>query len=188
MDLNTITVADFKALFFRDFPYLPVWSASTTYNIGDVAYYTNNLFYKSLINTNTSLPTDTDDWVLYPTTIYNYVLDADITKAFSEAKLEFNQGLFSSDADIKLGYLYLAAFFLVNDLQTAKAGVSAVGTGLVKTRSVGSVNESYDTPDWILDNPLYAIYWANRYGQKYLSFIIPLLVGNVGVVEGTTLP
>lgn len=188
MDLNIITVADFKAQFPRGFPYLPVWSNVITYNLDDVVYYTNGLFYKSLVNGNTFLPTDATKWIQYTAEVQDYVLDNDIMNAFSEAQLAFKQGLFTSDANIKLGYLYLTAHYLCNDLITANAGIQSTGSYPVSGRTVGSVSENYSIPDQYLKNPLFLFYNKTGYGQKYLSFIQPMLVGNVISVIGTTLP
>lgn len=191
MDLDLITVADFKALFARDFPYLPVWINTKLYNKDAEVYYTpTELFYKALDNGVPvgTLPTDDDYWVLFPDDIYNYVLDADIEKAFSEAKMQFNQALFTSDANITLGYLYLTAFFLVNDINASNAGLQIVNPYPVSGRTVGNVSEKYEIPEIYLENPQYLFYSSNLYGRKYLSMIQPLLVGNIGVVYGTTLP
>lgn len=191
MDLNTITVADFKALFTRDFPYLPVWVDTKLYNKDAVVYYdSTELFYKALSNGVPvgTLPTNILYWILYSSNIYNYVLDSDITKAFAEAQMNLNQELFTSDANITLGYLYLTAFFLVNDIKTALAGLQSTGSQPLTARTVGSVSESYAVSPYYLNNPLYLFYNKNGYGQKYLAMIQPMLVGNVGVVCGTTLP
>lgn len=151
MDLNTITVSDFKAFFRRDFPYLP----------SDPLSYC-----------------DADE----------YVLDSDIQKAFMEAQILFNQALFGSNADITLVYLYLTAFFLVNDIGTAGAGLSSTGGFPVSSRTVGSVSESYEIPKAYVDNPTYSFYAKNGYGLKYLNLVLPMLVGNVGAVYGGTRP
>lgn len=189
MDLNTITVSDFKTLFSRDFAYLPVWSNTTTYNANAIVYYIDGLFYKSLINGNTSTPgTDITKWIEYDTTVDDYVLDSDITKAFAEAQVVFNQELFNGDPSVIQGYLYLTAHYLVNDLNTANAGIQSVGSYPVSGRKVGSVSENYEIPKYYLDNPLFLFYNKTGYGQKYLSFILPVLVGNVGIACGTTLP
>lgn len=190
MDLSTITVADFKSLFSRDFPYLPVWQASPTfYNTGAIVYYaTNQLFYKAKSNGVTSVPTTTADWDLYADDVNNYVSDTDIQRAFMEAEIVFNQALFGTDAQIKLGYLYVTAHYLVNDLRTALSGVGSTGEFAVESRSVGNVSESYSIPQAYLDSPIYAFYGKSGYGMKYLSMILPKLVGNVVGVCGATHP
>lgn len=191
MDLSLITVQDFKDLFTRDFPYLPVWVNTKLYNKDAIVYYNiTELFYKALINgiTPGTLPTNPADWVLYPDDIYNYVLDSDITKAFAEAKQNFNQALFTTDENIIQGYLYLTAHYLCKDIMNANAGLQSLGNGPVTSRRVGSVAESYQIPKYFSDNPLYLYYNSTGYGQKYLAMIMPNLCGNVISVCGTTLP
>lgn len=150
MDLSTITAAQFKAFFTRDFPYPP-----------------------------TSATPSTDPC---------YVQDADINKAFLESQAVFNQGLFGNDATITLAYFYLTAHYLVNDLRTAQAGLESTGNYPVASRSVGSVSESYQIPDAYKDDPLLGFYTTTQYGQKYLSIVLPNLVGNMAGVAGATHP
>lgn len=192
MDLSTITVADFKALFARDFPYLPVWSNTKLYNAAALVYYDiNELFYISKANGNTgNVPTDATKWDLEApqSDIDNYVQDSDITKAFAEAKILFNQTLWSSDDNIKIGYLYLTAAYLVNDLRAAMGGISANAFMPLSSRSVGNVSEAYAIPDAFKNNPSYAFLMQSAYGLKYLSLVLPQLVGNVTAAAGDTLP
>jgi hypothetical protein len=152
MDLDTITVDDFKELFRRAFPYLP---------------------------SNYTLVSDDAD---------NYVLDEDIEKAFSEAKIVFNQALWGNEEAIKIGYLYLSAFFLVNDMRSDLGGISGQSFMPVSSRSVGNVSESYHIPQAYLEDPLLAMYTANPWGMKYLQLVMPMLRGNVVAVMGATRP
>lgn len=188
MDLNTVTVADFKVLFRRDFPFLPSYDATKIYNIGDKAFY-NGLFYESksdgIINV---LPSITASWNKVIDTQDNYILDEDITKAFSESQMLLNQGLFGSDAQIKIGYLYLSAHYLSNDIRTALQGVQSIGAQIMNSRTVGSVTESYTIPQAYIDDPILAFYTTTGYGMKYLSLVLPGTRGNVGVVQGWTNP
>lgn len=191
MDLDTVTVSDFKTQFVRDFPYLPEWSAETQYNNGDVVYYsTTSLFYQANQNGAPlgTLPTDNTYWDDYTDDIYNYVLDADITRAFSEAKIKLNQSLFGSDAEITLGYLYLTAHYLVMDIRNGQKGIQSAGQYNVSSRSVGSVSESYSIPKQYQDDPQLAYFAQTGYGQKYLSLIQSCMVGNVISVLGATRP
>lgn len=191
MDLGTITITDFKTLFARDFPYLPSWDNTKLYNSGNVVYYsTTALFYQGKINgiPVATVPTNTTYWDLYSDDIYNYVLDADITKAFAEAQVNLNQALFGSDAQIQMGYLYLTAHYLVMDIRGGLKGLESTGEFAVSSRSVGSVSESYSIPDTYLKNPTLAYFAKTSYGQKYLSLIMPRMVGNVFTVQGATNP
>lgn len=192
MDLSTITVADFKAQFPRDFPYLPVFDNAALYNIADRVYYpTTKLFYDCKLDGTTGIiPTNTTNWtrVTPQPSVDDYVQDADITRAFAEAMVNFNQALFTSDAQIKMAFLYLTAHYLVNDLRAAQGGVTATPIFLVESRTVGNVSESYGIPEKYLNNPVFSYLTTTPYGLKYLSFVIIKLVGNVGAVGGWTQP
>lgn len=188
MDLNTITVTDFKGLFRRDFPYLPVWDSTVTYNDGNKVYY-NGLFYEAKADGLANVvPTTIASWNKVADDQNNYILDDDINKAFAEAQLLFNQAFFGTDAQIKMGYLYLTAHYLANDIRTALQGVQSVGSQLVTGRTVGSITESYAIPQEYLDDPVLSFYTTTGYGLKYLSMVLPNIRGNVGVVAGWTLP
>lgn len=151
MDLSSITIADFKALYVRNFQYAP-------------------------------------EGATYDSNSAQFVYDADITKAFAEAEMVFNQALFSGNANITLAYLYLTAHYLVNDLITAGQGINASADFPVSSRSVGSVSESYSIPQRYLDDPNLVFYTKSAYGMKYLSFLLPNLIGNINAVEGDTVP
>lgn len=60
------------------------------------------------------------------------------------------------------------------------------GGGIVASKSVGSVSESYSIPQWMLNNPTFSMYAQNGYGRKYLSLIQPFLVGNIILSKGAT--
>jgi hypothetical protein len=187
MDLSTITIADFKAQFVRDFPYLPEWDVAELYNTGNIVYYsTTKLFYIALNNGVTSVPTTVADWAIHPDSIENYVLDADITRAFGEAEVSLNQPLFGSDANITLAYLYLTAHYLVLDLRAALSGIAGNGDFNQSSRSVGNVSTSYAIPAAFLDDPIVQYYSKTSYGQKFLSFALPRLAGNIATAEGGT--
>lgn len=190
MDLDTITVADFKSLFYRDFSYLPEYNNDELYNAGDRVYYApTKLFYDCKVNGTTGvLPTVSANWDVVSDNIDNYVLDADINKAFDEAKITFNQSLFTTEENIKIGFLYLTAHYLVNDLRAALKGISAIAVFPLQSRSVGSVSESYGIPAKYLSDPVLSFYTQSAYGLKYLNMILPRLVGNVVSVAGGTQP
>ena len=165
-----VDVADFKAQFRRGFNYLPTYDADTTYNQGDVVYY--NLLFYSCINNSTlnELPTDTDFWTqVIGLEVEDYVDDDDIENAFDEACMKFNSALFSNDAEIVLGYLYLTAHFLVGDFN-ANGTDEGSNVGLATSRSVGNVSESYAIPEWML-KPQFSFYVTTYYGRKYINMI-----------------
>ena len=139
--MNKPTISDFKAHFFRDFPY------------------------------GTSLDT---------------IQDADIIKAMLEADTGINAGLFTSQASYTLGYLYLTAHYLVMDLRASSQGISGSYSWLTASKGVGSVNESFSIPQWILEHPVLAMFSKTNYGAKYLCMVIPMLAGQVYAVGGQT--
>ena len=115
----------------------------------------------------------------------DYVLDSDITKAFSEAQSIFNQGLLLDNNSITIAYLYLSAHFLSLDLRQAQEGINGVGSNIVSSRSVGNVSESYSIPERYL-KPTLIGYTKTTYGLRFLDMVAPKLIGNVVAVFGDT--
>ena len=171
--INTVTIEYFKTLFSRDFPYLPEYVNGNTYFKDDVVYYNGN-FYKSLIDANTTLPTNTTNWVITADSVNNYVQDTDIQRAFEEAKGSFNSALFHDCNTAQLYFCYVAAHYLVMDLNNAQNALAMGFNGMVASKSVGSVSESYGLPAWIMNSPQYALFAQTGYGRKYLLHIIPI--------------
>lgn len=177
-----VTVDDFKTQFPRFTPvYLPVYVEGKTYFNGDIVYY-NELFYQCIVENTVELPTVETDWKLINQDVLNYTRDEDIENAMAEASVNFNESLFD-DEQAKLIFLYLTAYYLTYDLQNA---TGAVQTGVITSKSVGSVSESYGIPTSFLNNPTYSLYAKNGYGLKYLSLIIPYLQGNILFFKGAT--
>ena len=116
------------------------------------------------------------------------VTDQDLQKAFAEASMNFNPSLFSTCQEKKLGFLYLAAHYLVIDIQNSTQGLNGKYEGIMASKSVGSVSVGYTIPDWVMASPIYSLLSQSKYGMKYLSLIIPSLVGNVAAVRGATHP
>lgn len=116
------------------------------------------------------------------------VTPADIQKAFAEANMNFNPSLFDTEENLKLGFLYLAAHYLCIDLQNSAQGINGKYEGLMSSKSVGSVSVGYTIPNWVTEHPIYSLLTQTRYGMKFLSLIIPLLIGNIRAVKGATHP
>ena len=141
-----VTVEEFKAWFYRDFPF------------------------------------SVDD------TDLSGITSVDIKKAFAEASLTYNPALFDTEDNKKLGFLYLAAHYLVLDIQNSSAGLNGKYEGITSSKSVGSVSVGYTIPDWVMASPIYSLLSQSKYGMKYLSLIIPGMVGSVVSVRGATHP
>lgn len=178
-----VTTEYFKSLFARDFPYLPIYKDGKAYFTGDIVYFDNN-FYKSKIDGNLTDPTNTTNWVLIDETTDNYIQDSDIEKAFEEAGINFNAAIFSNCDTAQLVFCYLAAHYLVIDLNNAQNPLALGVMGYTQSKSVGSVSESYGIPQWIMNNEVLGTYAQTGYGRKYLSLIRPFLTGNIIYTPG----
>ena len=191
--LTEKTVQGFKDLFFRDFPYLAVWDNTETYNTGNEVYYeTTKLFYRALNDGVTSTPDTVADWEKYEDDTENYILDADITKAFMEAQMSFNESIAPNTQggcdEILHTFYYLTAHYLVKDIQASQKGVNSNGEYAIQSKSAGNVSVSYDIPEIYKNNPMLNFYTTTAYGVKYLNLVYPQTVGNVFAVNGATQP
>lgn len=116
----------------------------------------------------------------------DFVVDLDITNAISQALLNFNEGLLADDDAAELAFLYLAAFFLVSNLQNSSQGIGAQMKFPINSKSVGGVSLSYSIPERYTKDPVISLYTTNGYGMMYLSMILPCLTGNVELIQGYT--
>lgn len=181
-----VTTEEFKTHFSRDFPYLPIWDDTKTYFKGDVVYFSPN-FYESLVDSNTSALNDTTKWKVINDSEDNYIGDTDIAKATEEAKLSFNQELFSGcECEAKLAFLYLIAYYLVVDIKNSSSGLASGYAGFTASKSVGNVSESYGIPTWVQNDPMLSLYLDNGYGKKYLTFLLPRVSGFIYLSPGGT--
>lgn len=183
--IDKITADDFKALFSRDFPFLPLWNSCKTYFVGDIVFMDGDFFKATMIN-KCSCPTGLGGWELTQVDESNYINDVDIEKAFNEAKVNFNPELFSDSDKARLVFLYLAAHYLVIDLNNAANPLALGSMGFTQSKSVGSVSESYGIPQWIMSSKTLGLYAQTGYGRKYLSLISPYLIGNIILTRGKT--
>jgi len=116
------------------------------------------------------------------------VTDGDINKAFGQTNININQGMWETQTDYQIGYLLLAAHYLVIDLRMASQGVQGQYAWIESSKSVGSVSQGFSVPQTILDNPYLAMLAQTNYGAKYLQLLMPQLAGNVFISYGRTLP
>lgn len=116
----------------------------------------------------------------------NTVMDADISNAYRDANVYVNPDLFPTQDGYVVGYLNLAAHFMVQSLQTSSQGPSGSFSWLTNSKSVGNVSEGIAIPQRILDNPEFAWLTKTGYGVKYLMLVLPLLSGVMYTVQGKT--
>jgi len=124
----------------------------------------------------------------YGTDINTSVLDADIVNAFNQVDITINQQLWGSQTAFTLGYLLLAAHFLVLTLRSSSQGLNGQYNWAQNSKSVGSVSESFSIPQRILDNPDFMAYTKTNYGSQYLNLLWPKLSGQMFSVMGRTKP
>jgi hypothetical protein len=106
--------------------------------------------------------------------IDDYIVSADITKAITEAQLNFNECLF---ADPTIPFIYLAAYTLVVNLQNSTRGLSSQAKFPISSNSVGGVSISFQIPERYSKDAFLQQYTKNGYGMKYLELVLPYLVG-----------
>lgn len=118
-------------------------------------------------------------------TVVPDIRDSDIAKALTEAEAVFNGDIYPTEAICKLALSYLTAHFLQLDAGAGETNGQAVYNQT--SRSVGSVSESVQVPDWMQEGE-FAFYSTTYYGQKWLILSRPYLVGAVYSVPGATQP
>lgn len=116
------------------------------------------------------------------------ILDADIAKAYGQTNVNLNPSLFADQNTYTIGYLLLAAHYLVVDIRMSSQGVSGSYSWLVTNKAVGSVSEGFQIPQQILDNPYMSMLSKTNYGAKYLELVLPSLVGQIFIAPGSTRP
>jgi len=115
------------------------------------------------------------------------VMDSDITTAQTLADYLVNQSLFADEASFQFAYNYLAAHYLVMNIKSSSQGLGGSYSWLESSKSAGSVSQSFQIPADILKHPQLAMLSKTNYGVTYLSIVLPLTYGQIGIAQGTTL-
>lgn len=116
------------------------------------------------------------------------VRDQDIQTGLDDAAVNFNAGLCANQGEFSIFYLLLAAHYMCTNIAAFQQGAASQYSWLQQSKSVGGVSASYAIPERILSNPTFAMIAQTRYGAKYLSFIVPRMVGVVFTSRGHTKP
>lgn len=166
--LETLTPNDFKNYFnLRDFEYASIWLNTSTYQIGDIVYYTSTrLFYKCLKEDITTIPTTAEDWQVLVSKLY--VLDEDILKAFTKALPITPENSISQQNTAKMVYFLITAHFILIDLSSQGTG-GIDSPGFIMSKSVGDLSASYGSKSnlgWLEE--FLAI---TKYGKEALIYI-----------------
>lgn len=161
---------------------LPYFVEDKAYFKDDVVFIEPN-FYKCLKDGITTAP-PSENWVLENDSTDNYIQNSDIERAFLEAKVNFNPSFFKDDETAQMVFYYLAAHYLVIDIRNRQNPFATGFIDFTRSKSVGSVSESYGIPQWMLNNQILGAYSQTGFGRKYLSLIQPYLVGNIIYTQG----
>lgn len=116
------------------------------------------------------------------------VLDMDILIAFNQVDFSINQELWANQSAYSMGYLLLAAHFMVLNLRASSQGLNGQYNWAENSKSVQGVSESFSIPQRILDNPDFMAYTKTNYGAAYLNQVWPQLCGQMFSVYGRTHP
>lgn len=117
----------------------------------------------------------------------DFVLDSDITRAINEGLINFNIGLFGTDAQVTNVFMYLVAFCLVRNIQNSTKGLSSQSKFPITSNSVGNVSVNYSVPEAYAKDPWLSQFTQNGYGMRYLELALPYTVGGgIGIAEGGT--
>jgi len=186
--LDAVTAAVFRAHFTRDFKYLPTYSETTTYFLGDQVWYLTN-FYECIVTSSLDvLPTNVTNWKVVNLSQANYVLDTDIDKALVQALGFTNPEIFEDDTIKKDAFLYCTAHYLVMDIRMAESGLDSRGEGAVSSKGVGGVSVSFTLSESLAKDPQWNYFTQTAYGQKYLSYVIPRVSAFANLAAGATRP
>jgi hypothetical protein len=114
------------------------------------------------------------------------ILDQDIANAYGQVNVFINPGLFANQQDYTLGYLLLAAHYLVLNLRASSQGIAGRYNWLEQSKSVATASSGFAIPQRILDNPSMSMLSQTRYGAMFLELVLPNLCGQVIIGHGQT--
>ena len=122
----------------------------------------------------------------YGIDITTSITNTDIGNAINQAVININPAIFPDQNSYTLGFLLLAAHFLVMNIRQSSQGVSGQFNFLQASKGAGTVNESFSIPQHILDNPSFSMYTKTNYGAQFLLQVLPYLSGQMFAVCGGT--
>lgn len=116
------------------------------------------------------------------------VLDSDVTSAFLYTNVNISQALFADQGTYTLAYNLLSAHYLVLNLRSSSQGINGQYNFLQASKGAGQINESFNVPQRVLDNPYWTMLTKTNYGARYLEILLPQLTAQIGIAYGTTQP
>lgn len=122
----------------------------------------------------------------YGTDIATTITTQDIGNAMQLVNVNINPCLFDNQPNYTLGYLYMTAHFLVQNIRASSQGINGQFNFLQAGKGVGAVSESFAIPPRVLNSPLWSMYTKTNYGMMFLQLVVPRLIGQVFSIQGTT--
>lgn len=103
----------------------------------------------------------------------------DIQNAINMAGINFNTGVWPTQAVFWSMWNLLAAHYLVTNLLNSSQGLAGQFSWLTTHKNVDSVQESFSVPDFVHDNAEWAAVSKTRYGAQYITFLMPYVRGTM---------
>lgn len=116
------------------------------------------------------------------------VTDDDINLAIAAAQPNVNPEFFGSQAAFTIGFNYLAAHMLVENVLASVEGLASQYSWLTASKTVDGISQSFTIPQRIQDDPFLASLSTTRYGANFLKLILPWLVGHTAPLYRETNP
>ena len=114
------------------------------------------------------------------------VLATDIGNALIQTNMTINPAMWPDQGSYTFGYLLLAAHFMVLSLRASSQGLNGQWNWAQAGKSVGSLNETFEIPQRIKDNPDFMAYYKTNYGAQYMNLLWPQLCGQMFQIQGRT--
>lgn len=112
------------------------------------------------------------------------VQNQDIQAALQKAAAFINPSLYAGQQPYNVGFLALAAHYLVLSLRASSQGIAGQWPWMVVSKGVGGVSEGIQIPQWVMDNPVWSALSTTNYGMDFLFGVLPNLVGQMFTVFG----
>ncbi len=114
------------------------------------------------------------------------VMDADITSAYTLVLVNMNPALWANQGNYTVGFLYLAAHYMVLNLRASSQGLNGQYNWVQNSKTVQGVTEAFTIPQRLIDNPFFMMLTKTNYGARFFELVLPQLSGQVFSVYGRT--
>ena len=182
--MPTPSLIEFKKTYYKSFDFQysqKEFDNTKTYQINEEVIYFNEVnftlkLYKSLVNGNTSLPTDTNNWQILSTDINKAILDSHILQylqeSWNQVHNRFGDYAIQDEIYLKAVYLLTAHDLTLNVIEY-DVDHSAKLQSLITTNRSASSGGSFSVSKDIngLNNIKNLRYQLTKYGIMYLELL-----------------